>query len=256
MKSKNKLLVGFLIVVLPVSGFAWSWMDLWQTPDQQGISLLRANKPKDAARVFADKDWQAAANYRAGDYSQAYQRYIKGKSSDAQYNAGNAAAFQQQYENALAAYDKAIALNPNNTDAITNRDIIKKLMQKQKQQQQQQSSSSNNNKDKQQQDKNNNSAQQDQKQKDQQQKDRQQNQQQSQQPNQQQNNEQAGNKQKPSQDKPQSSAQKSTDQVKAGDEEKKQMLRRLADDPGGLLRQKFLRDYYRRHGLDDNSEQG
>lgn len=246
MKRKYKLLAGFLMVVLPITGFAWSWMDLWQTSDQQGVSLLQADKPKEAARVFANKDWQAVANYRAGDYSQAYQRYIKDKSSDAQYNAGNAAAFQEQYENALAAYDKAIALNPNNTDAITNRDIIKKLMQKQKQQQQQQSSSSNN-KDKQQQDKNNNSASKDQQQD---QKKDQQNQQQNQQ-----QNKQEANQQKPSQDKQASSGQQPIDQVKAGDEEKKQMLRRLADDPGGLLRQKFLRDYYRRHGLEENSDQ-
>lgn len=44
--------------------------------------------------------------------------------------------------------------------------------------------------------------------------------------------------------------------VRANDENKKQMLRRLTDNPLGLLQQKFLRDYLRRHANDNEYSQG
>lgn len=215
------------MLLLPAASFAWGWMDFWQTADQQGAKLLQADNPQAAAQKFANKDWQAVAQYRASNYLQAQRQFSGTKTSDGQYNAANAAAFLGHYQEAIAAYDKAIALNPNNTDAIFNRDLIKKLMNKKQQSQNQ--ASANKTKDKQNMAQNNSpSKQSDQKQSN------------SQMPAQQQQNESAANAGRP----------------QTQDEDKKQLLRRLADDPGGLLRQKFLRDYYRRHAMDENTVQG
>ena len=232
------ILAGMLI--MPASVYAWglSWNNLWQTRDQQGARLLQAGKSQEASRVFKNADWRAVALYRSKNYAQAFEKFSPSKISDGQYNAGNAAAWQGKYERAIKAYDKAIALNANNNDAITNREIIKKLLEKQKQQQ----NNSADNKDK---DKNKSNS-----------------------------NAQSGQQNSPTgksaENKPDNSVGKSnhsqpsptpddksssaSSQSRAQDEDNKQLLRRLDDDPGGLLQQKFLRDYYRRHA--ENVSQG
>jgi Ca-activated chloride channel homolog len=289
MKKIIRHMLAITLLLLPATVFAWQWLDLWQTADQQGARLLSAGKAKKASQVFHNNDWQAVSSYRAGDYSQAFQKFSANKTSDDQYNAGNAAAYLEHYQAALGAYDKAIAINPNNTDAITNRDIIKKLMVKKQQEKNNSSATSKKNEN---QDAKNTKDQS--------------NQDSSPQQNTAANNnaEKNNSEQQPSpnnskeNDKPQNQAtnsapaqnnqpketsgseQKQTDNamnqkpknqpansnqqnvttaasgVQTHDEENKQMLRRLADDPGGLLRQKFLRDYFRRHAAGENSEQG
>lgn len=265
MKKMTSLTIAILLI-LPAPLFAWNWQDMWLTPDQQGAKLLREGKAQQAAQVFKHKDWRSVANYRAGNYVQAYQAFQTQMSSDGQYNAGNAAAFMQQYEKALAAYDKAIAINPNNKDAIFNREIIKKLLQKQKQQPQSKNNNQNqNNKNSQSSQQNsaqnNRPQQQDDKQQSDKQKagnDKQQNKQnpQNSPPNQANNSQQnnnAGNEKQNAKPNEQTAA---TNNVQAKDEGKRQLLRRVADDPGGLLKQKFLRDYLRRHSIEQSAAQG
>lgn len=240
-------------MLIPVHAEAGPWQDLWQTKDQQGAQLLAAGQAKEAAHTFKNKEWQTVASYRAGDYTEAYQRFKSKNTSDAQYNAGNALAFLSRYKEAIAAYDKAIALNPKNADAITNREIIKKLLQEQQQNKQNQSSQ---NQDKQQQ-QNQAENKENNKNKDQQGQQQTQNSQQQQPPKDNSKNEQSKNEEAKN-DNQQQQQNISVDQQKTDpkDDDKKQMLRRLVDDPGGLLRQKFLRDYYKRHTGDNTLSQG
>lgn len=251
MKSINTLLC--LLLLSPASASAWQWQDLWRTPDQQASRLLQAGKAREAADVFRDKNWQSVSHYRAGNYAQAFKQFSHDKSSDGQYNAGNAAAFMEHYQEAITAYDKAIALNPNNKDAIANREIVKKILEQKPPQQQNQSA------DKDKKDESKSSADKN-------------NSQQNSEKNKQtdkQNNSQANNKQEPGnntksnpsknsgdQDQPNNIQANATNKQQRQDENNKQLLRRLTDDAGGLLQQKFLRDYGRRHGIDDNSDQG
>lgn len=53
------------------------------------------------------------------------------------YNQANALAKLGQYENAVKAYDRALALNPNNKDAQYNRKLIAELLRKQQSNKQQ-----------------------------------------------------------------------------------------------------------------------
>lgn len=254
MKNLFKNFIYILVVLMPSTLFAWKWMDLWQTPDQQAAKLLQDGKAQEAANVFENSTWKAVAQYRSGQYSKALQQFNLANTSDAQYNAGNAEAFLGNYPEAIKAYDKAIALNSNNSDAIFNREIVKKLLDKKNQQQ---NKSSSNKKDNQEDSKDNspqNSAD------NQQEKDNQNSELNENQKQVSENAKDNSNSSKDSKDSKEnkesfSGSQKQNAQQLQAEEDKNQILRRLPDDPGGLLRQKFLRDYFHRHS-GENSSQG
>ncbi|HAT87327.1 MAG TPA: hypothetical protein DCS30_16060 [Rhizobiales bacterium] len=114
------------------------WKDLWQTRDQQGETAFKAKNFAGAAASFEKKDWKSAALYRAGDYTKAAQSYASVNGQDQGYNLGNALAKSGNLEGALKAYDDYLNRHPDSEDAKFNRDLIAKLLEQQKQQEQKQ----------------------------------------------------------------------------------------------------------------------
>ncbi|HAT8179833.1 TPA: tetratricopeptide repeat protein [Legionella pneumophila] len=273
---------------------AFSWSDLWFTPDQQAQHLMEKGQFAKAKDIFERNDWAASAAYRAGDYEQAAKLFNELKTEQGYYNQGNALAHLGKYEDAIRAYDKALALNPNNQDALYNRKLISELLKKDKekkknrdqqdnaqqnkdQQSQEQQNQDQQNKDQQSQEQQNQDQQnkdqqsQEQQNQDQQNKDQQNQEQQNQdqqnkdQQNQEQQNQDQQNKAQQRQEQQnqdqQNKAQQNKDQNKKNDKQegeiqsesnqekqlaKEQWLRLIPDDPGGLMREKFLRDHLRR----------
>ncbi|WP_334174002.1 VWA domain-containing protein [Pseudoxanthobacter sp.] len=121
------------------------WQNLWQRPDQQGAEAFGKGDYDTAAARFQNPAWAASAAYKAGAYDEALGGFAAGR--DADYNAGNALARTGKLEDAIAAYDKALAKNPANEDAKFNRDLVQKLLDQQKQQDQQDKQDQNDNKD-------------------------------------------------------------------------------------------------------------
>ncbi|MFG1203418.1 VWA domain-containing protein [Xanthobacter aminoxidans] len=109
-----------------------SWADLWWRPDQQGAADYARGDYSAAAQKFEDPAWKADALYKAGDYSGASAALSRLPGRD--YNRGNALARAGQLEQAVAAYDKALAANPDNADAKFNRDLVQKLIDAKKKQ--------------------------------------------------------------------------------------------------------------------------
>ncbi|MCW5589390.1 MAG: tetratricopeptide repeat protein [Legionellales bacterium] len=128
---KKLLLISLLFIALNAQAF--TWQDLWLRRDQQGIRALRNGDPRQAAQLFQSIPWQGVAEYQAGNFNHASKKFSQQKTSDGYYNQGNSLAQLKDYDGAIAAYDKAIQLNPNNHDAIYNRDLLKKLQQQQQQ---------------------------------------------------------------------------------------------------------------------------
>jgi Ca-activated chloride channel family protein len=124
-----------LLPLLPTTARATSWSDLWQRPDQQAAQALRDGDAKRAQQLARDPAWRGAAAYRAGDYAAAAQALPQAPGTDAAYNLGNALAKQGAYQQALAAYDHALQLDPANADAKANRKAVEDWLRRQQQQQ-------------------------------------------------------------------------------------------------------------------------
>jgi len=126
-----------LMLPLPKNSYALGWQDLWQTKDQQAQQAYKKQDYAKAAEQFENPDWKAAAHYKAGEYDKALESLKSSKSESSAYNQGNALAKAGQLEEAIKAYEKALAVNPNDSDAKHNKEVVEKELEKQKQDQQQ-----------------------------------------------------------------------------------------------------------------------
>jgi Ca-activated chloride channel family protein len=117
---------------------AFEWRDLWVNRDIRGLEALQAEQAEQAAQLFENPDWRAAAQYRSGDYSGSVATLSSRDTALAHYNRGNALARSGQLEPAIQAYEEALNLDPLNEDAVYNRDLLRELLEQQEQQNQQQ----------------------------------------------------------------------------------------------------------------------
>ncbi|HEX7112363.1 MAG TPA: colicin transporter [Mizugakiibacter sp.] len=113
-----------LALLPPPQARAASFADLWRTPDQQAARLLREGDARAALARARDPALAAAAAYRAGDYTRAAALYRDLPGADARYNLGNALARSGRYREALGAYADALHMNPRMADARANRDAV------------------------------------------------------------------------------------------------------------------------------------
>ena len=112
---------------------ASEWQDLWLTADQRGARHLDEGAPADAAKTFRNPSWRGVAEYEAGGYEQAARTFAGESSADNLYNLGNALALQGDLRGALKAYEESLTQEPNAEDAIANRDYIQSLLDQQEQ---------------------------------------------------------------------------------------------------------------------------
>ena len=134
----NVLLLSF--VCLPQNSYALQWRDLWQNPDQQAQQAFQQAQYEQAARQFTDPAWKAAAQYKSGHYDKALQALQDVKNAEGYYNKGNALVKSGHLQEALKAYQQALQLNPENEDASYNKKLVEQALKKQKQQPQQNNS--------------------------------------------------------------------------------------------------------------------
>ncbi|MDH3374091.1 MAG: VWA domain-containing protein [Gammaproteobacteria bacterium] len=139
MAFRRGWVIVFLFFILPPErdAHAASWNDLWQTKDQQAQRKLEEGAAQDAADLFENPEWRAVAEYRAQDYAESARAFAERQDARSLYNLGNAMARQGEFESAIDAYEQVLEIDPNDADAAYNRDLLKQVQEQQQQQQNQ-----------------------------------------------------------------------------------------------------------------------
>ncbi|MFC3550846.1 tetratricopeptide repeat protein [Lysobacter cavernae] len=104
------LLLCAVLPMAPVQAADW-----WRRADQTAHARLQ----------------QGTQAYRQGDYARAAQLYQGSDNADGHYNRGNALAKAGQYPQAIAAYDQALKRQPGMADAAANKQAVEAAMKRQ-----------------------------------------------------------------------------------------------------------------------------
>ena len=132
------LFIGIALPPKPV--MALSWDDLWQRRDQQTANAIQQGDFQRATELANNPAQKGTAAYRQGDYEAALDAFSAQSGANGAYNQGNALAQLGRYQEAINAYDEALKQQPGMEDARLNRTEVEKLMQQQEQQDQEQKS--------------------------------------------------------------------------------------------------------------------
>ena len=237
----------FLLPLLIVPGFLIStdakaglWDDLWASRDQQAQAALQQQRAADAAVLAKDSAIAGEAFYRSDDFASAGQAWSQLDQADSHYNRGNALARAGEFEAAIAAYDAALNLEPEMEDAIFNRALVEQMKQQQEQQQNQENSDDQSGEESEEGEQGEDQSSEDQ--------------QDSEQGDQESDEQQEGEQNEGEEDGEPSESEMAENWSEEDAQAMEQWLRRIPDDPGGLLRRKFRNQHQRRGAPADESE--
>ena len=258
-----------IFTVLPYDNqiYAFEWIDLWKTKNQQAKEAFDNGDYDTAVSLFTDPKWLAAANYDAKNFQKSAQIFNSIDDGDSLYNYANSLAKSGQLKKALEIYNEVIDLENKPEDAIYNRDLIMNLLKEQEskgendnnEQSSNEASSGDNNQDEiseNSQETQNESSSEDGNNDDQNDLDS----------NREQSSEEdieaierelekaADNSENELQENNSNEAEVDERMVQEQQQALEQWLRRIPDDPGGLLRRKF-RYQYQRQGVDQDGNQ-
>ena len=168
------------------------------------------------------------ALYRDGQFESAARAFSGVAGPQAHYNRGNALAMQEKYQDAIDAYDQALTEDPEMADALHNKELLEKLLQEQEQQEQEQQDNSDN----QEQSEGDSEQESDQS---------------TEQEGEEESEESGESEESDSEQEPEQMQPTAAEELDAEEKQSlEQWLRRIPDDPGGLLRRKFQLEYQRR----------
>jgi Ca-activated chloride channel family protein len=223
------------MLVSPPARADW-WDDVWQRKDQQAYRALQSEQAEKAAALAVDPRLSGEAWYRSDEYNNATDSWGQVNSADAHYNRGNALANLGEYDAAINAYDSALNLQSGMEDAQFNRALVESLKE-----QEQQEGESDESQDG-----------------DQSQQDGEQSEQPPEGEQGEQDGEQDGEQEGEQEGDMNEQQAEQPDYAEAWSEEDaqamEQWLRRIPDDPGGLLRRKFRNQHQRRGAPEDEAE--
>ena len=222
------------------------WDDLWQTKDQQAMQKMSEGDSSAAAELFENEEWKATANYRSENYDVAASQFGSISGVENKYNLGNSLAKQGLLDAAIEAYDQALAIDPENEDALFNKKLLEQLKkQQEKEQKEQKDPADDESKESQDQDQNQQQNQEEQNQKEE--KEPESPKEKTEEDKEGKDNEGKDNEEKENQRNQKKAAEEEAESI---DQEERQALqqwlRRVPDDPGGLLRRKFQMQYEER----------
>jgi Ca-activated chloride channel family protein len=245
-------LLVFFILPAPQPAQALSWDELWRNDNQRAAQQFEQRNNSAAASLFTHPEWKASAHFRAGEYPQALAQLEQLENDEAHYNRGNTLAKMDRLEEAIEAYNRVLKNRPEHADARYNKQQLEQRLNNQQQDsKQQQKSADKNNRDKQtssqqnssgnKQENNGHQQETDAAQENNTDKNSQEQEKNAAEQNTQQSNAEKNNASSEQVDEPSLSASNQQDALSK--QAREQWLRRIPDDPGGLLRNKFKHLY-------------
>jgi Ca-activated chloride channel family protein len=124
MTMLRKTMLLLLLSALATGSAQAAFIDWWLTPDQQGRVLFERGEYVQAAQRFSDPLWKGLAYYASEDFVSAAGWFAQVETAYGYFYLGNAMAHQDRLEEALAAYEAALALEPGLEEAQFNRDWV------------------------------------------------------------------------------------------------------------------------------------
>lgn len=137
--------IALVLVFVAINAEAGWLDDLWISKDRQGFEAHEQGKFEEAAELFEDPNWRGIANYRQGEFETANELFAQNTALSSTYNQGNALAWQGKFQEAIAAYDAVLGKLPDHKDALHNKQILEQLLQGMQNQQSNESESSDQN---------------------------------------------------------------------------------------------------------------
>lgn len=246
-------LLPLLFLGNPQPAAAQSWSTLWQTPDQQGQKALNEDDNEAASSLFENPDWAATAAYRNEDYERAAKQFSESKTADSLYNRGNALARMGKLDEAIEAYQQSLKLQSEKSDASENIELLEKMKEQQDEQEQGDEGQDQEDQDKQDKDQQNppeeqkpsddpsdpDDSAQDSDQEQEPEPEPEPEPEQQEEPEQEQGSEQDSEQEEQDREAQQAQAEEPSEEDKEKEQAMEQWLRRVPDDPSGLLREKF-----------------
>lgn len=123
-----------LLIALPQPASALTMEDFWLRADQQGMRLLDSERPEQAAERFDNPRWRGYAHYQAGNFAEAAESFAAGDTAADHYNRGNALAQIDELEAAIEAYEQALELDAELEAARRNKAVVEEILRQRKQQ--------------------------------------------------------------------------------------------------------------------------
>lgn len=124
---RRGIVVVALVVIAPSVEADWK-DDVWVPRDRQGYDALIEGRSEEAETLFEDPSWQAVAKYRSGKFEEAAEMFNESDSLDAKYNLGNALAKNGQIVEAISAFESVLEDDPTHEDAKYNKELLEELL--------------------------------------------------------------------------------------------------------------------------------
>lgn len=112
--------------------FDESWQALWKNKEQRAHDAILKKQYDKASQLAKSPLRRGVAEYKKNDFESALKSFKTEQGAVARFNEGNTLARLKKYKEALKAYDKALKKQPDMADAKANKKSIKRFLKQQK----------------------------------------------------------------------------------------------------------------------------